>query len=308
MKKIFTLASIALLSISTAFAQEAFKHLGASIEFGTTGLGINLSYPVISDHLVVTLGYNLPELPISSNFDLNISPINDKIGKANNMINRYNDALDKYPQYITGSRLENLTSLSECNVKIKDKINFGNFKAMVEYYPTDKSYFHITAGVFVGEGTWMNISAQADKDVWSVYQKAVELNKQIPDLRNKGIAAVQDIAPIEGLETAAKVNINGDTYHLSPNNGGRIDTKLTVRKIKPYVGVGFGSSVPTKKRLGFQMEIGAYYQGKPTFESNDMVSYDNSAYNNQTVDDIVDEIIYLRWYPQVSFRFTGRIF
>lgn len=314
MKKIFALALAASMVAGAAQAQEAFKHLGMSLEAGTTGVGVNLSYPIVTDHLIVTLGYNLPTYTVNADFDLNGQPINDRVNQANGMIDNYNKMIDQYPDVAAMkgmSKIDRIDNVGTINTEVEAKLNFTNFKAMLEYYPTTKSAFHITAGVFVGNGEWMTISAQADRAVWSTYTKAVDQNKLIPHLSANELAPgipATNIGPVEGLEDAAIFNLNGQTFHLAPNCGGRLDTKMTVQKVKPYIGVGFGSSVPTRKRLGCQLELGAYYQGKPTLESPAEVAYDSKAFSSKTVDDIMKTIVHFQWYPQMTLRFTGRLF
>ena len=285
------------------------------MEFGTTGLGVNLSYPIITDRLIVSMGYNFPTLSINETIDLNMK---GKLIEASEMSKEYNQmrdlALMIFPEDEVNKKfplIQEIEPKEECQTKIKDILNFSNFKLMLEYYPTNSSYFHFTAGVMIGNGEWMSISAQADPEVWKVYEDAVKANNIYKEIQQTmkddyGI----DITPVENLENIAKVNVGKDTYHLKAESGGRLDTKLTIKKVKPYIGIGFGSSIPTKRRLGFQMEIGAYYQGKPTFEgaTKPEENYDASAFNNRLVDEIVDDLVYLRWYPQLSFRFTGRIF
>jgi len=334
MRKLFTILVLLTLITGNLSAQEAFKHLGAGIEFGTTGLGVTLSYPVITDKLVVTLGYNFPTYTIKSSFNLNGEPVNARINAANETIDQYNDMVNSYdnlrkdypflPENKDLKTLDHIEKIGEVHTDIAAKLNFGNFKAMVEFYPTTKSYFHITAGVLIGNGEWMNIAADVDKKVWDVYQNAIEQNSKIPTMKRgaltEGITSPDpsvkvpvfpsnNIGPISGLEDAVMVNINNDTYHLTPESNGHLETKLTIAKVKPYIGVGFGSSVPTKRRFGFLMEIGAYYQGKPTFESKQIQEFhDPNAFSDKTVDEVVDMLLYLKWYPQITFRFTGKIF
>ena len=322
MKKVFTIALAASLLAGAAQAQEAFKHLGMSLEAGTTGLGVNLSYPLVTDHLVLTLGYNLPTFNIKTDFDLNGQPINDRVNSANAMIDTYNNLIGQYPDQAAerGMKpLSKINNIENINTKIEAKLNFVNFKAFLEYYPTTKSYFHLTAGVMIGSGEWMTIDAKADEAAWRTYTTAIEENKTIPHLSvgeisdgsqytGAPVIPSTEIHPVEGLENAAVFNINGQTFHLSPNSGGRLSTKLTVKKVKPYLGVGFGSSVPTKHRLGCQFELGAYYQGKPTLESDSEVPFNSAAYSSKTVDDIMKTIVHFQWYPQMTLRFTGRLF
>lgn len=336
MKKVFSLFTASLLGLSSLSAQEAFKHLGASVEFGTTGLGVNISYPVITDKLIVSVGYNFPTYSITGSFDLNAQPINDRISSANGMIAKYNNMVDNYDNLIKDypflvdyiptdkqlTRISEVEKIDKLHADIDAKVNFGNFKVMAEYYPTTSSFFHITAGFLIGNGEWMDINADVERKAWAAYVSAVEQNKAIPTMKKGSLTEniefpfgmkppvfpSADIQPVEDLDKSAKFNINNDTYVLPPESGGHLNSKLTIKKFKPYLGVGFGSSIPTERRIGFQLEIGAYYQGKPTFESKYITEYDPKAYSNKTVDDVVDMFQYLRWYPQLTFRFTGRIF
>jgi len=59
----------------------------------------------------------------------------------------------------------------------------------------------------------------------------------------------------------------GDTLfpadiYITPEQFGNLSTEITIQKIVPYVGIGFGRAVP-KKRVNFGLEIGAYYVGTP---------------------------------------------
>ncbi len=320
MKRLLTILCLCICCISSSFAQDAFKHLGASVEFGTTGFGVNLSYPVITDRLIVTMGYNFPTIPIKSTIDLNMK---GKLIEASEMSENYNLIKDFYGDVIKELIGEEnykekfpdiplIEARDSCKTSIKDVLNFKNFKFMVEFYPTNSSYFHITAGFLIGNGEWMSISAQADPEVWSAYENAVRTNSFYPNIKElmNDYGFDIDLSSIEDLENVAKVNIGKETYHIKANSGGRINKKLMVNKFKPYLGVGFGSSVPSKRRLGFQMEIGAYYQGKPTFagDPEPEEKYDPNAFNNRLIDEIVEDLVYMRWYPQLTFRFTGRIF
>lgn len=340
------------MACSTAFAQEAFKHLGISLEAGTTGLGVNLSYPLVTDHLTLSLGCNFPSYNINKTVDLDPSYVNNRVAGVNQMVDRYNDGASRYNTHIDPmaeigislspmSQIEKVSSVEKMEGDIKAKLNFANYKAMLEYYPTTKSYFHFTVGVFVGNGEWMNISAVVDPVTWGTYKSALsaadqaisavekyntevpqhnlkiqDINAQIDEYnktpgaaQKKHLPLFQTIDESAPVDDAAAVTVNGQTFVLDKNSDGRVDVTLAIKKVKPYLGVGFGSSVPTKRRCGFQMEIGAYYQGKPTLESTqEKPSFAGSSYNDHTIDKLVETICYLQWYPQLTFRWTGRLF
>ncbi len=287
--------------------------MGASLEFGSTGLGVNVSVPVINNRLLVTVGYNFPKFSISSDYKLNSGAISGQMSSALDKIRGYNNYVDNNPQvasYLQLSKIptENLQrSIGEVNTDIQARLNFGNFKAFIEYYPTKKSFFHFTAGFLISGGEWMQINGTADNTVWAAYKDVVNAHNQLQRIVDAHPQLKTEITTLPSVNEAARITINNETFAVDPETG-KLDLSLTVRKFKPYIGVGFGSSVPTERRFGFQMEIGAYYQGKPTFDSNTRVAYDANAYGDKAVDDIVDMLQYLRWYPQLTFRFTGRIF
>ena len=95
MKRLLTTAALSAIVASSALAQsynkmEAFHNVGVGIEAGLMGAGIEVSMPVVSDHLVLVLGYNLPKLTIGTDFDVSSSELRSKIHELNANINRYN--------------------------------------------------------------------------------------------------------------------------------------------------------------------------------------------------------------------------
>ena len=318
MKKLFALICIALLGVGTTNAQEAFKHLGASLEVGSTGIGVNLSYPLVSDHLIMTVGYNFPSLTISKEFGLNKGSIDGQMNQAIGKLKQYNKMIADHPEAaaqkgyapITGvdGLGEKIASVKELNADVDASINFGNFKVMLEYYPSTNNLFHFTAGLLIGSGSWMDVDGKIDQKVWNdAYRPVIKAHDELMAIINSHPELKDQIGTIPNIKEAAKITIYDETFVIDPESG-KLDAKIANNKVKPYLGIGFGSSIPTKKRCGFQMEIGAYYQGKPDFESPTKVAYDPSAYSNSMVDDVVEYFEYLSWYPQITFRFTGRIF
>lgn len=352
MKKILTLLSAAVVTSSAAFGQEAFKHVGLSVEAGTTGLGVNLSYPLLTDHIVLTLGYNFPVYTIKKTAELSTGYVNGKVGQVNSMIADFNNRASSFNQNI-GSMTELGLNVSEMqlidpieplqsmNADLNAKLNFGNFKAMLEIYPTQKSYFHFTLGVMVGNGDWMNISAAVDQHTWGTYLQALSASEQAANTVQTYNANLADnnakideynakidqynqipgVTPLNHVpnlpnvgeqppvDDAAAISLNGQLFVLDKTSNGQLDIALKVKKVKPYIGVGFGSSVPTKRRVGCQMEVGAYYQGKPILESpQENPTFGGAFYRDKLIDEVVKTVVRLQWYPQITLRFTGRLF
>ncbi len=302
MKKIFAFAITSLIA-SYVQAQTAFKQIGLSIEGGTTGLGINISYPVVTDHLIISAGYNFPEFGYKQNVEVGTEYVNEQINNVKEIISLYNSVAPQQGLSPINGQIQNINKIS---ADVDAKLNFGNFKIMLQYYPTTQSSFYLTAGVFIGNGEMGSIIGDLDKEAWATYKQAIEINNLLP---KEPISVLgHRIGRYEGLDEAVRFSVGDQTFQIRPEDEGHIETKVLVKKVKPYVGLGFGNSVPQRHRVGFQMEIGAYYQGKPTFVSDQEVPYDNKATFQKDISDIKDMVQKLTWYPQLTFRITGRIF
>lgn len=297
MKKFMTTMAITAIAASSAVAQtttkmNAFHNVGVGIEAGLMGAGVQVSMPVVTDHLVLVLGYNLPSIKYGTDFDVDANELQGKIGELNNVINQYNNMANVLPNY---SHIDNLPCPNhDINVDVDAKVNFGAVKALLEYYPSSIHTFHITAGIFIGQEDFISINGIADQAWWNTYQKAIEINNtQLPaELR------------INGLENAVKFNVDEQTFQLKPDSKGKVDLSVTTKKVKPYLGFGFGRAIP-KNRVGFQFEVGAWMHGTPKIKSSSEISYDASA---EGIDGVSDTMSKIQFWPQMTFRLTGRIF
>ena len=121
--------------------------------------------------------------------------------------------------------------------------------------------------------------------------KAIEINdKQLPSEYR-----------VSNLEDVVKFSIDDRTFQFKPNSNGKVDLDVNINKVRPYL--GFGRPVP-KKRVGFQFELGAWFHAKPEIVSDSEVSYDPSA---DGVSDVVKVMNKIQFWPQMTFRLTGRI-
>lgn len=280
MKRTLSLFLAAAMTLTAAHAQEAFKELGASLELGTTGIGVNLSLPVVTDHLVVSVGYNFPSFSYSKDVNVGNGYVNKQIQKV----------IDAAPD-------KGIKLIDRLGADVEAKLNFSNFKVMLQYYPTTQSSFYVAAGAFFGGGEMINLSGQVDANAWKTYEEAVAINNTLPAEKRSA-----------DLNNAMCFNIGDQTFLIRPEDKGHIEAKFKTNSVKPYVGIGFGNSIPQKNRCGFQMELGAYYQGSPALESAQEIPYDIEAIWQKDLADTKDMIKKFAWYPQLTFRITGRLF
>jgi len=294
MKKLFILVAIIQASASTIGAQEAFKHLGMGLEVGTTGAGVEVSFPLVTDHLVIKGGYNFPSFSINKSFDVSTKTLNDNIQEANTKLQN---------KGVPSAELIKTTFNNPEPLSCSAKAKLGAAKLMLEYYPSKKSSFHITAGIYIGSGDFVTIAGRSTEAFMTSYNSLCTEVNTLKGKYGQTIKELEDIHP----EDALKYNIGEKTYQLTQKDGKAcIDATFNVAKVRPYLGIGFGRSIPGT-RCGFQVDLGAWYHGKPALNVPGQVKYDSAApsFMDQKTLDIIGKIVV---YPQLTFRFTCRLF
>ena len=288
MNRIIAVISTLVLAASSAGAQQAFNSLSFGLEAGTTGVGVELAMPVVTDHIVVKLGFNAPSL--SYNFPLSLS-----MDQANASIDKLN------AQFRSLGISEQIQSrVSDMQVNLRLVLNLSTVKLMFEYYPFRKSSFHLTFGAYFGMGdNFLSATMTADQSSWDSFTALRDeidaLNAKYQHLEGYTEYNLDDI----------QYNIGNRTYALMEKDGtAYADASLLVNRARPYFGLGFGRSVP-EGHFGFQFDLGVWYHGTPTLSSENEVAYNPSA--ESLADDIslLDKFIL---YPQLSLRLIYKIF
>ncbi|MEA5138978.1 hypothetical protein [Arcicella rigui] len=75
--------------------------------------------------------------------------------------------------------------------------------------------------------------------------------------------------------------------------------------IRPYLGLGFGRAVP-KGRIGFSLDLGAYYSGSPKLTV-DRTGLIKSILTNQNIADIEKNVSGYSFLPNLTFSLTYKI-
>lgn len=301
MKKIFSILLLSAVAL-TAFAQtdeyqveyktkqmNAFRNLGIGVEAGLMGAGVQLAMPVVSNHLVLVVGYNfMPEISYNTDLTFSTGDLNNQIDKLNADVTLYNTMMGK--NYTTVSRVNNNEVIADISAKLK----MNNIKALLEYYPSANRSFHFTAGVMIGNEDLISLHGSPDAAAQKSYLSAMKLHSQMQadGINNMNIDVKNSVA----------FNIDDKTYTLDDN--GNVDATIEIQKIKPYLGIGFGRAVPNK-RVGFQFELGAWMHGTPTINGPEAKVYNPDKDGVEGVGDVMSKITF---YPQMTFRLTGRIF
>ncbi len=135
-------------------------------------------------------------------------------------------------------------------------ISAANF--MIDYYPVYSKSFFITVGAYIGSNkiTAVNDSYKEEiEDLKAVYNYNHDPNRE-----------------------GGPVGIQMGPYLLEPDANGKVNASFdATMKFQPYIGIGFGKSVPKyrmstntpyNKRVGYMCEIGARFWGTPAITCN----------------------------------------
>ncbi len=154
------------------------------------------------------------------------------------------------------------------------KLKFPNFKALIDYYPTN-GIFCLTAGFYIGNN---NVKTNGMIDGYEEY-------------------VAQDMDPAFEFNDVV----------IQPYPDGSFNAKLKMgNSFKPYLGIGLGRTIP-KSRIGFKFDLGVVFQGDYTIES------DNVKQGIQKINDEVAEFDLpfpkemLKLWPMMSFSLSYRI-
>ncbi|GHT09783.1 hypothetical protein FACS189432_07160 [Bacteroidia bacterium] len=251
LKKIYLSVAITLcfvLSVTNVHAQGAFENWAIGVEAGTYGPGITLATS-LSPNFKLRAGFDYFGYTAQMDFDLEADGVLENNSSVDNIS-------------LTGS-------LSD------PKINFSNFKAIVDYYPRKNGIFSISAGLYAGSSA-ITASAKIDN-----YQRLVDANG------GPIIFEFEDIV-------------------IKPKSDGSFDGKIKFGNfIKPYFGLGLGRTI-ANSRLGFKFDLGLIYQGDYTFESDQLSSQKLTSKASSLMEDSDIPSSVLNFWPVINFSLSYR--
>lgn len=185
-----------------------------------------------------------------------------------------------------------IDEIPERKVKVKGTLLNTTGHALLDIYPLRQYGFHVTVGAyFAGKEKIVDVVSEED-----------ELLKEVADL-NARRGDYADI-PIGFGQVAATLG----KYHIMPDDEGHANAYITVKKVRPYLGVGFGRAVPSASRLNVQVDLGVQLSGKPHV-------YNGVGHEELTAEGVNGEdggylktISRMKCYPVLSIRLSGRLF
>lgn len=272
MKKMILLAALAL-GATAAHADEFSRvkpvQFGIGVNVGTNGVGVDASLG-LTRFFQIRGGYTfMPKFE----FEYNADVYND----ANAIISTWNAAR---PQHAIPTIPDETPVIIEPNA--------STAHLLLDLYP--KRTFHFTVGAYFGQENVLH--------AWNTEKsltKGIYIANECIDIVNKNLPETQSINHL---------GVQMGEYLFTPDAEGDIQVEARVKKIRPYVGIGFGRAVPRKSRVGCSLDLGVQYWGKPTYFCNglEVEPADLKAKS------YVKTATTLPVYPVLTFRICGRIF
>lgn len=288
MKKI--LFALVLLVSTTMQAQETdkkiFNHMSVGITAGLNGIGADIAMPC-TRFLDIRAGFTMmPKIKYNTNLDLS------EVGWSQQQ------ALDWWDQNHTfvnddegiKARVMDLANTKEIAVQAKTKIREG--KVLIDFYPAKKFPFCFTVGAYFG-----------GQDIVSVYTYKEDGNLKV---FNEGNKVIDDYNELNGT-SVKHLGLELGEQILTPDDKGNMTASIRVKKVKPYVGIGFGRAIP-RRRISFMTELGAKFWGSPRvyLSGKQKAELDESIEGNGG--EIIKTISKINIYPNLTFRLSGRLF
>ena len=278
MRKLFL--AFALAAMTAAQAQIAgddkncFNHLSASVGAGTTGISLELG-TVVNSHIGLRAGVDfMPSFTVKDHYEFQRPAVLENVPK---------------------SILEGRYKFPPGNIDIDARANpsMTQGKLLVDYFPSKNLSFHVTAGLYFSSSTMASMKA-TDPVIasYEIYQNDIKEGLLKPE------------------NPPVKVDFEG--YALTPDHG-RVQLDYNTSAVKPYLGVGFGRTVP-RKRVGCKFELGVLFWGK--HEVVDHYGNNGKGYTikkdekgiSKDFHDVLKTLDKIPVYPNLKISIVGRIF
>lgn len=276
MRKLFI--ALSLLVAVAVQAQEdnvLFKHVSAGLNLGTNGIGFEVGTTLTP---ILEMRAGMDFMP---NININKTLKYDRPKELNNVPGELlNERYVNIPEY--GAKVD---------IRIKTFLTQG--KVLFDIFTSKESSFHFTVGAYFGNSV-IGKGRCADKTI-----AAVELYNQ--DIKN-GLIKAEPQYP-DGI----KIDMEG--YSLGHDQG-RAELQAKVSSFRPYVGIGFGRTVPRKHRLGCKFDFGVQFWGAPKLYdkyNNDHQIKKSEPGLSKDFQDGLDIAEKVSVYPTIKFSLFGRI-
>jgi hypothetical protein len=220
-----------------------FNHLSIGLNYGLTGLGIDVAMPV---HKIVTVRAGFSGWSVG---DIRFKSINTATEIT--QIDMVEDDAVKQAQMV-----------DKVDLAVKPK--FWNFYILGEVHPFKNVPFYFSAGLFMGSQNFIHFRNTNDGALAFLY----DANQKVEDYNR---VFHTNYLPI-GLKF-------GD-YVFTADENGNIDVRMKTNAVKPYIGIGFGQHIAKNRRVSLALDAGLMFWGTPKFMLNNDTEIKSSGKNS----------------------------
>ena len=208
-------------------------------------------------------------------------------------------------------------------VRMNCKAKMVNFKLLVDFFPLRNKHWYATAGFYWGSkniGSAINAMEEMPSllaiGMFNQMHDWVLTTDFIETPIYEDVYLDPDVADRlkEKMEGYGRVGIHvgdhadGSPYMMEPDKDGTVKADMFVNSFKPYLGLGYVTSVGKDKRINIGVDGGVlFWGGTPSIRTHENVDLSDDV-NNITgkVGDYVETAKSLKVYPVVNFRIAYR--
>lgn len=336
LKRIACIWGVVLISTIPILAQETkkltltktqnlFNHLNLSVNFGTTGIGFDVSTPV-GDYVQLRTGFDfMPKFHHNMTFGVQVGDSDEQISKER--FDRLADMLESF----TGYHVDN-------HIDMVGEPTFNNFKFLVDVFPfKNNKHWHFTAGFYLGTSKIAE-ACNTIEDMPSLMAVAIYNNmydKVYDKVYNNGEGIVFNMGDfnipfLNDPEIEDKIlgygrmgihigNYVGKTredgtsepYIMEPDENNLVRTTIKVNPFRPYLGFGYGGRLlKGNDNYNISFDCGIMMWGG----TSKILTHDGTNLSTEVesirgkVGDYVDLIKIFKAYPVLQVRVTRRLF
>ena len=286
-----------------------FNHIDGAFTAGTTGLGIDLAFPLKDWGRLRIGGVWKPRGHYSDTYVVHMDNPEAYWGQFSALVSTF-----------VGVKPEKY-------IEMEGKSSMNHFKMLVDLFPIkNHRNFHVTIGFFWGTSNYVTATSTpisgntiaAIKTFNTLRQKAINnedidlsfigintKSENLQEIREKLYRKIIEIGEV-GIPLGERTDENGETHVVNAtiNDKDVIEVKAEVNSFKPYIGAGYEIPITKDKRTMIGIDAGILiWGGKPkvkAFEGLSNVAGNNTAGYLRSADKYPV-------YPEASIRISQRI-
>ena len=286
-----------------------FNHIDGAFTAGTTGLGIDLAFPLKDWGRLRIGGVWKPRGHYSDTYVVHMDNPEAYWGQFSALVSTF-----------VGVKPEKY-------IEMEGKSSMNHFKMLVDLFPIkNHRNFHVTIGFFWGTSNYVTATSTpisgntiaAIKTFNTLRQKAINnedidlsfigintKSENLQEIREKLYRKIIEIGEV-GIPLGERTDENGETHVVNAtiNDKDVIEVKAEVNSFKPYIGAGYEIPIAKDKRTMIGIDAGILiWGGKPkvkVFEGLSNLAGNNTAGYLRSADKYPV-------YPEASIRISQRI-